>query len=154
MPPILMYPLSHITLLISLHEVPLSSFYRWGNSGTGLSNLTSWTQLIKKELDFKLRQSDSRAPGCTNSNTALVFNMDSTIKGRRLGLGQVPSIYLQGLNNNHQLRYKKQPFGALSIHSPLRRLRWWWMLILMHQVLFLWAVTLLYGFACQRVFLG
>lgn len=76
----------------SPYEVPPSPLYGWGNSSTELSYLTKWTQLIK-EPDFKSRQSDFRAHGCTYSNTVLGSMTNSAIKGKRLVLDQV-SQYL------------------------------------------------------------
>lgn len=87
----LCYALSHISSW-SPYEVPPSPLYRWGNSSTELSYLTKWTQLLK-EPDFKSRQSDFTARGCTYSNPVLGSMTDSAIKGRRLVLDQV-SQYL------------------------------------------------------------
>jgi len=56
----------------------------------------------------------------TYSNASLGFMTDSTIKGRRLDLRQVPGTYSHGPSNSQQLKKaKKQMFGAQSIHSLL-----------------------------------
>lgn len=95
--------LSHTILLISLWStiIPHFTMRKQRYSVKWLDQVDAHN---KAGATFQAQAIWLQPLAVTYSNIAVGFITDSTIKARRLDIGQVPSAYLCGSNNNHQLK--------------------------------------------------